>query len=179
LPARFAEAREEPTFDEWVDQLNDTFNVFIEPPLENSQPQHMVKYLARYLTGGPISDGRLISHVDGQVTFWARGKNKQTGNQPRPFPLPGAEFVRRWSMHILPKGFTKTRCYGGFSCRHRHDYLQRCRQLLQIAEPEGEPPSPPPPEDESPETTRTCPRCQAKMVGGALGFQDSLTAYFS
>ena len=122
----------------------------------------MVKYLARYLTGGPISDGRLISHEQGEVTFWARSKNKQTGNRPRPFPLPGVEFVRRWSMHILPKGFTKTRCYGGFSCRHRQDYLQRCRQLLRIAE--DEPQTPPPLEDELPETTRTCPRCQDKMV---------------
>jgi hypothetical protein len=164
LPARVDEARDEPDFDEWLDRIaGQAWNVFIEPPPQNSQPQHMVKYLARYLTGGPISDGRLILHEQGEVTFWARSKNKQAGNQPRPFSLPGVEFVRRWSMHILPKGFTKTRCYGGFSCRHRQDYLQRCRQLLQIAEPEDEPQSPPP-EDESRETTRTCPRCQAKMV---------------
>jgi len=124
----------------------------------------MVKYLARYLTGGPISDGRLISHEQGEVTFWVRSKNKRTGNQPRPFRLPGVEFVRRWSLHILPKGFTKTRSYGGFSCRQRQDYLQRCRQLLGIAEPEDEPPSPQPLENESSETTRMCPRCQDKMV---------------
>ncbi|HUG67187.1 MAG TPA: transposase, partial [Pirellulaceae bacterium] len=55
---------------------------------------------------------------------------------PRSPPLSGIEFMRRWSLHILPKGFTKTRSYGGFSCRHRQDYLQRCRQLLQIPEPE-------------------------------------------
>ena len=156
---------DEPDFAEWLDRnAGQAWNVFSEPPPQNSPPQQMVKYLARYLTGGPLSDGRLISHADGQVTFWARGKNKQTGNQPRPFSLPGVEFVRRWSMHILPKGFTKTRCYGGFSCRHRQDYLQRCRQLLRIAAPEAEPPSPPPPEDASPETTRRCPRCLAKLV---------------
>ena len=165
LPARGDEARDEPDFGEWLDRIAEqAWNVFIEPPPQNSQPQQMVKYLARYLTGGPISDGRLISYEQGKITFWARSKNKQTGNRPRPFSLPGVEFVRRWSMHILPKGFTKTRCYGGFSCRHRHDYLQRCRQLLQIAEPQDEPPSPPPLEEESSETTRTCPRCQGKMV---------------
>jgi hypothetical protein len=34
----------------------------------------LTRYLARYLTGGPISDGRLIDHRDGKVTFWARGR---------------------------------------------------------------------------------------------------------
>lgn len=107
LPARVAEARDEPdmaaeSWAEWLDRIaGQTWNVFIEAPPEKSQPQHMVKYLARYLTGGPISDGRLISHEQGEVTFWTRSRNKQTGNQPRPFSLPGVEFVRRWSMHIL------------------------------------------------------------------------------
>jgi hypothetical protein len=165
LPARVNEARDEPDFGEWLDRIAEqAWNVFIEAPPEHSQPGHMVKYLARYLTGGPISDGRLISHEQGEVTFWARSKNKQTGNQPRPFTLPGVEFVRRWSMHILPKGFTKTRAYGGFSCRHRQDYLRRCRELLRIDEAEDQPDASPPLEDESPETTRTCPRCAGQMV---------------
>ena len=165
LPARVNEARDEPDFAEWLDRIAEqAWNVFIEAPPEYSQPQHMVKYLARYLTGGPISDGRLISHEQGEVTFWARSKNKQTGNRPRPFTLPGVEFVRRWSMHILPKGFTKTRAYGGFSCRHRQDYLRRCRELLPIDEAEDEPQSSQPLEDETPETTRTCPHCEGQMV---------------
>lgn len=155
---------DQPDFGEWLDRIAEqAWNVFIEAPLENSQPQHMVKYLARYLTGGPISDGRLISHANGMVTFWARSKNKKAGNKPRPFSLPGVEFVRRWSLHILPKGFTKTRSYGGFSCRHRQDYLQRCRQLLQLSEPEEKLPSVAPLEDESPATPRKCPRCEAPM----------------
>lgn len=161
---------DEPDFTEWVDRLaQGDWNVFIEPPPENSRPEHMLKYLARYLTGGPIADGRLISHAQhaghgGEVTFWARSKDKATGNKPRGFTLPGVEFVRRWSLHILPKGFTKTRCYGGFSCRHREEYLQRCRQLLRIAEPEVEPPSEPLLEDESFDQARTCPHCQAEMI---------------
>ena len=164
LPASVAEGSDEPDFDQWVDRLGRAWNVFIEAPPENSQPQDMLKYLTRYLTGGPISDGRLISHQDHEVTFWARSKNKQTGNKPRGFTLPGVEFVRRWSMHILPKGFTKTRHYGGFSCRYRQAYLQRCRQLLRIVEPEEEPHAEPPLEDDSVETTPMCPRCRGQMV---------------
>jgi len=161
---------DEPNFAEWVDRLmQQDWNVFIEPPPGNSRPEHLLKYLARYLTGGPIADSRLISHEQrcdqqGEVTFWARSKDKKTGNKPRPFKLPGVEFVRRWAMHILPKGFTKTRCYGGFSCRHRQDYLPRCRQLLRIAKPDIKPPSEPALDNESPETPRRCPHCQAEMI---------------
>ena len=156
---------DEPDFAEWLDRIAEqAWNVFIEGPPAHSQPAHMVKYLARYLTGGPISDGRLISHDSGMITFWARSKNKTEGNKPRPFPLSGVEFMRRWSLHILPKGFTKTRSYGGFSCRHRQDYLQRCRQLLQIPEPEEEPPSALSLGDELPQAPCKCPRCGAPMV---------------
>ena len=79
---------DEPDFAEWLDRhAEQAWNVFIEPPPENSQPQQMVKYLARYLTGGPISDGRLISHTDGQVTFWARSKTKRAASAARVPPL--------------------------------------------------------------------------------------------
>ena len=50
-----------------------TWVTYIEPPPpESSQPSDIVKYLARYLTGGPISDGRMVNYLDGQVTFQAR-----------------------------------------------------------------------------------------------------------
>ena len=46
--------------------------VYIEgPPSEKSSPEHVLKYLARYLTGGPISDRRLIGESNGKVAFWA------------------------------------------------------------------------------------------------------------
>lgn len=156
-------------FAEWVDQLAEVWNVFIEPPPERAQPEHAIKYLARYLTGGPISDRRLISHEQGpegqgQVTILARSKNKQTGNRPRPFTLSGVEFLRRWSLHILPKGFTKIRRYGGFSSRHRRDYFARCRRLLEIAEEEPQAESQPQPTGDASDGERTCPRCQGVLI---------------
>ena len=100
-----------------------------------------MKYLARYLTGGPIADKRLISddgsERDGRVTFWARGKQKSTRqrhkNRSEPYELSGQEFVRRWSMHILPKGYTRSRSYGGYHASKREAYLDRCRTLLGYA----------------------------------------------
>jgi hypothetical protein len=151
-------------FRDWLQPLRDCdWVVFIEPPpTEHANPAQVLKYLARYLTGGPISDGRLIDHQDGKVTFWARGRDKQAGNQREPYTLRGAEFTRRWALHILPKGFVKSRCFGGFSCRRRETYLGRCRQLLGV-ERTAPVPAEAAAEEES-EPTRRCPRCQTPMT---------------
>jgi len=62
----------------WLEEITTTdWNVFIEgPPHGKSKPTHVLKYLARYMTGGPISNRRLISDDEGMVTFWARSKDK-------------------------------------------------------------------------------------------------------
>ena len=92
----------------------------------------MLKYLARYLTGGPISDTRIVSADERQVTFLAR-EGKITGGQREqvPITMSTVEFTRRWSMHILPKGFTKSRCFGGWSNCRKGTYIQRCAMLLE------------------------------------------------
>lgn len=145
----------------WLNELESIlWNVFIEgPPHGKSKPTHVIKYLARYMSGGPIADRRLISHENGNVTFWARTKDK--ANKSKPFTLPGEAFVRHWSLHILPPGYTRSRSYGGFHCRKRADYLERCRQLLDITkenslQPEDFSERPPP---ELPK----CDRCKETM----------------
>jgi len=144
----------------WLAEVTQSdWNVFIEgPPHGRSKPDQLLKYLARYLTGGPISNGRILSDENDHVTFWARSKNKAAGNRPRPFPLSGREFVRRWSMHILPKGYTRSRCFGGYHGSKRQDYLNRCRELLTIPDP---PPIEPPERMEA--SAPTCPRCDIEM----------------
>lgn len=148
--------------DAWLEDLEATaWNVFVEgPPHGSSKPSHVIKYLARYMSGGPIADRRLISHRDGKVFFWARTKDK--ANESKPFAISGTEFVRRWSMHILPKGYTRSRSYGGFHCRKRNAYLALCRELLDINEQEAtqqsdltEPPESPLP---------TCKQCKVRMA---------------
>ena len=137
------------------------WNVFIEgPPHGRSQPTDVIKYLARYISGGPIANRRLLANVDGHVTFWARSKDR--GNQPEPFTLRGAEFVRRWSMHILPKGYTRSRSYGGFHGSKRAAYLERCRELLKIGEPEAALDRPDVDERPQPSLPK-CARCQLEM----------------
>ena len=95
------------------------------------------------MTGGPISDARLISYDGDEVWFRVRSrKKKQKKKRTHPFRLNGRQFVHSWSQHILPKGFTKCRNYGGYHNTKRADYLAQCRELLQIAAPEATPPSP-------------------------------------
>jgi hypothetical protein len=115
---------------------------YIQPPPkqgdgEACRPEQVLKYLARYLTGGPISDARIIAADDTNVTFWAREGKTNGGDEGRiPVTLPLEEFTRRWSLHILPSGYTKTRRFGGWSNIRRDGYLERCAiQLEATAEP--------------------------------------------
>ena len=97
-------------FDDWLKPMEkQTWVAYIEPPpYENCPPEQMAKYLARYLTGGPISDRRIVSHENGFVTFLARvGKTTGGSKQTIPVRPPGAEFVRRWCFHILPRQYAK------------------------------------------------------------------------
>ena len=124
-------------FEEFLQPLREmTWVAFIQPPPktrdgELASPEHVVKILAKYLTGGPISSSRLLSHEDGKVTFLARPGHKTGGSKEQvPVTVDGVEFVRLWSLYILPKSFVKTRRYGGFSNYHRVRYLAECRRLL-------------------------------------------------
>ena len=72
LTDEWSDLQDRDAFGDWLQPLSDCdWVVFIEPPpTEHANPTQVLKYLARYLTGGPISDGRLIEHRDGKVTFW-------------------------------------------------------------------------------------------------------------
>jgi len=101
---------------------------FIEgPPKPETPPSQMLKYLTRYLTGGPISDRRIIGEKDGRIFFLARSKTK--GASQTIASLPKIEFVQQWSLHILPKDFTKTRHFGTWSGSLRSKYMNTCNEL--------------------------------------------------
>jgi hypothetical protein len=148
--------------DTWIGGLEAIdWNVFIEgPPNGKSDPKHVLMYLARYMTGGPIADSRLIRQQEDKIVFWARSKDKRRGNRQEEFPLKCIEFVRRWAMHILPKGFTKTRRYGGFSGSQHQEYLERCQELLSI-EPAAAEASPAKPVSDG--ELLKCLRCQCEL----------------
>jgi hypothetical protein len=147
--------------------------VFIEgPPKGKSDPANVVKYLASYLTGGPISDRRIIRANDDEVWFWARPRKKSSShskgrrgiNGPQPYRLGNLQFMQRWTMHILPKGFTRSRCYGGYHGSKREAYLQRCHQLLSAPPDEAPTQQAEPDEELDSRQERTCRHCQVVLT---------------
>jgi len=138
--------------------------VYIQPPpKDSSDPQDVVKYLARYMTGGPISSGRLIEVKDDRVHFWARSKDK-SGRTVR-VSYSGVEFMQHWCLHILPKGFTKVRCYGGWSNTRGGNYLSLCASLSPATpEPVDESTgASEPAEEAASEEGPRCPQCESPM----------------
>ena len=153
----------------WLKALRQSpWNVFISgPPHGDSNPEQVLKYLTRYMTGGPISAARIVAQNDDQVTFLARSKDKSQGNPQIEHTIAGVEFVRRWSLHILPPGFTRCRRYGGYHGSRCKWYLDTCRELLGIKPADQETPdcSPEqPPEVAESTNNPRCPHCQQSMV---------------
>lgn len=146
--------------------------VFIQPPpKQHSRAEHVVRYLARYMTGGPISDRRLIRLEDDQVYFWARSQDKS--GRSVPFRLSAVEFLQRWSLHILPRGYTKVRCFGQWAYTKRAAYRELCQQLRPVAqEPEQ---TLPPGGDEvaSAERRMLCSACRSRGVESEMRLIES------
>jgi len=159
-PARFHRLLDETVRTEWV--------VYAKPPTQG--PATVLKYLARYTHKTAISNSRLVSLADGQVTF--RWKDYAHGGRQGTMTLDAIEFVRRFLMHVLPSGFVRVRHYGLLANRHRQEKLARCRELLGMAvppqtdtAPTDPDPIPPPGHEATVTPTRVCPRCGAgRMV---------------
>ena len=91
-------------------------------------PKHVLQYLARYTHRVAISNHRLLSFADGQVTF--RWKDYAHGSQQRKMTLTTDEFLRRFLLHVLPRGFMRIRHFGFLAHRQRGEHIARCRLLL-------------------------------------------------
>jgi len=87
---------------------------------------HALKYLAPYIFRVAISNRRILSLDDDQVTF---GYTDGRSGQRRTCTVSAAEFIRRFLQHVLPKGFAKVRYYGFYSPNQR-DALSKVQQLL-------------------------------------------------
>jgi hypothetical protein len=92
-----------------------------------SGPLAVVKYLGRYTHRIAISNDRIVSMDEHTVTITVR--DRKCKNQIRTLTLEGAEFIRRFLMHILPKGFVKIRHYGILANRNKKTKLRLCRKL--------------------------------------------------
>ena len=91
-------------------------------------PEIVLKYLARYVCRVALSESRLVKVENGQVTFTV--KDYAHSGKQRELTLSVDEFLRRWTQHVLPRGFVAARHYGLLANRGREDKLALCRRLL-------------------------------------------------
>ena len=121
-------------------------------------PRQVIRYLGRYTHRVAISNHRLTSFDGERVTF--RWKDYAHGSKKRQMTLMATEFLRRFFLHILPKGFVRIRHFGFLANRFRAARVKLCRQLLAQA------PLPPTPA-QAPHTDAAiwhCPHCGALMI---------------
>ncbi len=121
-------------------------------------PRQVLRYLGRYTHRVAISNHRLLSFEGERVTF--RWKDYAHASQTRPMTLTATEFLRRFFLHVLPKGFVRIRHFGFLGNRFRAARVKFCRQLLASA-PVPSAASHVPVADAA---IRHCPHCGTVMI---------------
>ena len=117
----------------------------------------MLRYLGRYTHRVAISNHRLLAFDGERVTF--RWKDYAHGNKQTKMTLEATEFLRRFTQHILPRGFVRIRQFGFLANTRRSTLLALARQLLATA------PKPPErcPTGTAKSSTWRCPHCNGEM----------------
>jgi hypothetical protein len=122
-------------------------------------PQAVLAYLSRYTHRVAISNRRLILFDKSGVTFRYKDYRRDGADRQQVMTLATDEFIRRFLLHVLPRGFHRIRHYGLLAGSVRRVSLARARELLGVAAPPnddtlGEP------EDFQP----ACPCCGGRMI---------------
>jgi hypothetical protein len=120
-------------------------------------PEHALRYLGAYTHRVGISNSRLVALSNGNVSF--RWRDSAHGNKKRLMSLPVDEFLRRFLLHLLPRGFVRIRNFGFLANRQRATLLPLCFSLLQSA-PDL---STQAPQVNRPQTLPKCPLCGGTM----------------
>jgi len=100
--------------------------VYAKPPFGG--PAHVLRYLGRYTHRMAISNHRLLA-FDGQTVSF-RWRDYAHGSKQRIMTLDAEEFLRRFFLHVLPKGFVRIRHYGLLANRFRNRFLPLAHTLL-------------------------------------------------
>jgi hypothetical protein len=110
------------------------WEVFIKP---FDQPEAVYEYLSRYVHQVALSNYRLVKLAEGQVTFryYENKERAEVGGKgkEKELTLPATEFIRRFMLHILPKGYHRIRYFGLHHSSARVEKLPQARQLLGLS----------------------------------------------
>jgi len=133
--------------------------VYAKPPFGG--PEHVLHYLARYTHRVAISNHRIVNFADGRVTF--RWKDYAHKSKQRLMTVSADEFLRRFLLHTLPRGFVRIRFCGFLANRRRGELLPVCRRVLQVALPPQNSTAPDASACSAPGAW-LCPHCGGAMV---------------
>lgn len=131
--------------------------VYAKPPFAG--PEAVLAYLSRYTHRVAISNRRLIALDETGVTFRFKDYRRDGADRYRTMTLTTEEFIRRFLLHVLPKGFHRIRHYGLLASGGRRANVARARELLAV-------PLPVPPAEplEPPDHRPPCPCCGGHMI---------------
>jgi hypothetical protein len=136
-------------------------NWFVYAKRPFAGPKAVLAYLSRYTHRVAISNTRLIAHDGRGVTFRYKDYRANGMAQRKVMTLTADTFIRRFMLHILPKGFHRIRHYGLFASVGRAGNIARLRELLGSTPPDEASPS----EDQPVETVLPpCPCCGGRMT---------------
>jgi hypothetical protein len=126
-------------------------------------PEQVLRYLSRYTHRIAISNRRLVSANDGGIAFRWKDYRENGLARWKTMTLAPGEFIRRFLIHVLPKGFHRIRHYGLLANTNRAGSIARARELLAVLPPAIEPEV-----AKAPDGTRVlpcpCPRCGGRMI---------------
>jgi Putative transposase/Transposase zinc-binding domain len=122
-------------------------------------PEAVLAYLSRYTHRVAIANSRLIAFDKQGVTFKWKDYRIETRDRYKCMTLTTDEFIRRFLIHVLPKGLHRIRHYGLFAKSACADNIARVRKLLAAAKPEREPTT-----AAVDQSKPTCPCCGGRMI---------------
>jgi hypothetical protein len=131
--------------------------VYAKPPFAG--PETVLAYLSRYTHRVAISNSRLLRVDQTGVTFRYKDYRRGCADRQQVMTLSPDEFIRRFLLHVLPKGFHRIRHYGLLAGATRNAHLERARELLGVA-----PPTAPDASVEPDDIWAPCPCCGGRMV---------------
>jgi hypothetical protein len=138
LPESLGYLRDPSSFQDFLDDLfQENFIVYTKQPF--SGPEQVIEYLGRYVHRVAISNRR-IEKVEGDHVFF-RYRDRKDGNKEKTAVLPATEFLRRFMLHSVPKGFQRIRHHGILANRSKkqnvdHIYLTLAiTRITQLLEP--------------------------------------------
>jgi predicted Zn-ribbon and HTH transcriptional regulator len=122
-------------------------------------PAAVLAYLSRYTHRVAISNSRLIAFDHAGVTFRWKDYRIKGRDRFKLMTLAPGEFIRRFLIHVLPKGFHRIRHYGLLAKAFCADNIARARELLAVAKPESQPAA-----AAVDHNKPTCPCCGGRMI---------------